>query len=159
MSGFIPADVTLQVEGTGETLNSANGETVGTWTFEPQTAIVGTRSGAYAAPVGLQVRWLTALYVSGHRVTGRTFFVPFGSDQFGADGQITAAAQTGIQVFVDAFTVAAGSNFVVWHRPRKARAAGPGGKPKALTETMGQQASVTGGQTLRKAAILSSRRD
>jgi hypothetical protein len=144
-----------------DVLNVQTGEVQDALTV-PQQAGVGGAVGVGFGPTMacMLMRMNTAKFVTGRRLIGRTFLGPMaaGGD---ADGTPTAAMIADLQAAVLALTPAftVGAEQVVWSRPRLARAAGPGGKPKALTARAGDSAPVTGFVIPDKWATLRSRRD
>ena len=152
-----PVDVSIRVELNGDTLDPATGILTGTWVGTDTGLVQGTDSGPYSAPVGLLAKWLTPNIADGHRVRGHTFLVPAGASQFDATGQPSPAAIGGLTAACAALVTASSPNFVVWHRPAKARAA-TATRP-ARAAHVGSLAIVTGSSAGTKAAVLRSRRD
>lgn len=158
LKGLLPNTVTVTVEPFGEVINDVNGNLVDTWAASPQTATVGTVSGAaYAAPVGALTTWLTDTVVDNHVLKGRTYLVPATSGAFAPDGTLTATAQTTMLNAAAALVIAQSTSMVVWHRPRAAKAA-DGSRP-AVTARDGSHGLVTFHAVPDKAVVLRSRRD
>ena len=157
MAGELPGDVHLQVQSSGDIIESGTGSLGGSWGHAPQAAIQGTSAGAYAAPSGFCVTWTADTVLDGHRVKGRTFFVPMGGGLTDAAGQIRGDVLAGMVAAAGTFVTNTAGNFVIWHRPRKATVAVPPlvGKPARV----GGSAVVTGSRVSQKVAVLRSRRD
>lgn len=158
LNDVLPTDVTIQVENVGDEIESTTGELLGTW---PASDVVlpvsGDGVGVYAAPVGSVIDWLTDTVLDGHRVRGRTFVVPLVGSAFEANGSINSTALGQITTAASNFQAGQISSFVIWHRPRAARAA-DGSRP-AVTARVGGHALVTSVRVPDKAAVLRSRRD
>src|SRR5665811_2634543 len=76
MSGDIPSGIDIQVESSGDTLESTTGALTGTWIADPVEVVHCGGGGTYAAPAGAVVDWLTSTIAAGRRLRGRTFIVP-----------------------------------------------------------------------------------
>lgn len=157
MVGVMPQPTIARVQSTGDIIEDTTGELTGAWGADPVADINIDAPTNYAAPVGGLVTWLTGTIVDGHRVKGRTYVVPMTHDLFDASGSITGSIATALQGFASAFTTEQSDSFVIWHRPRLARAA-DGSRP-AVTARAGGHALVTGSRISTKAAVLRSRRD
>jgi len=153
----MPSDVHIQVIGFGDVIDDVTGDLVATWTQSNPAAIVGTVTGTYSAPVGLLLRWSTDTVVDGHRLRGRTFVVPCGSNMFGTDGQVIPANVVGLQTAISAFQTAQNASFAVWHRPKFGPVPSGGGVRPRLRD--GSNGLVTGTGISTKAVVLRSRRD
>lgn len=154
---YMPADVSLHVESTGDTFESTTGLIQGTWARGVQPTYVGGSVGAYAAPVGVVVEWLTDIHLSGRRLRGRTFVVPCTTAAFSLDGSLDAAVQVEFQAASSAFAANSAGTFTIWQRPRLARPAD--GSRKAVLARGGGHGVVTSSRVPDKAAVLRSRRD
>lgn len=157
LGSAFPAGISTQVEGVGDTIEATNGSLVGSWSTAVPTAGGGASTGAYAAPAGGVVNWLTGVVADGHRLKGKTFLVPLGGNQYDLGGSIDAGAITGIRTAATNFVSAVTNNFVVWHRPFPGAPA-IGTKP-ARPAFSGSFAFVTGSSVPDKACVLRSRRD
>ena len=114
---YLPDSVTVQVEATGDVIDDATGALTGAWTDTPVLPVVGGSAAQYAAPSGFFINWNTTTILAGHRLRGRTFFVPSASDVYDSDGSIGATILAAIQAAADSFVAAATGDLVVWHRP------------------------------------------
>jgi len=144
LNGAFPANVRIQVAGSGLEINQATGVITGTWSGTTPALVTCTGGGNYAAPVGTSVNWLTSTVVGGKFVRGRTFLVPMASAVFDTDGSISATALSQIQTAAAALVTAGTDYFVAWHRP----VAGSGGVA----------ANITGSLVRDRASVLTSRR-
>lgn len=140
----LPADVSVTVEGSGDTLDVATGTVTGVWSGTVPIPVSGTASGGYAAPAGQVVRWLTGSFGSHGQITGRTFLVPTTSAAMAADGKVGAASTALVQAAADALVAAAADNYGVWSRPRPGHA--------------GTFRNITSASVSRNVAILRTRR-
>lgn len=154
---LLPATVTLNIESSGDIIDSVSGNLTGTWTAAAPVPVLGTVTGAYAAPVGMVVNWLTGTVLDGHRLRGRTFMVPLSSGTFENNGSLETGILGGIRAASESLVVAVANNFVIWHRPRPAGTVNRRGE--ILPARAGGHAIVTSSRVLDKAAVLRSRRD
>jgi hypothetical protein len=145
MCNNLPPDVQVQLEGTGDIINVETGVLEGAWVETAPGLSTGGGGANYAAPVGLLVNWLTADIADGHRIKGKTFFVPASSDAFTANGQVQGDVHNSLETFCQDMVGSQGDNFVVWHRPK-------GANP-------GSAHTVTQALLSHKACVLTSRRD
>lgn len=155
IQSILPADVTVQVEGTGDVIDETTGELTGAWSADTPAPVAGTDAGKYAAPTGFVVIWETGVVMDGTRLRGKTYVVPAAATMFAPDGSIDSETLTYLRGA--AAGLAAENQLVIWHRPRAARAA-DGSRP-AVTARAGGYASVSGATVHDFAAILTSRRD
>ena len=153
----LPSDVAIQVEASGDKIDPADGKIVGAWSGDAQSPLQGSDGGRYLAPAGFFVRWLTSSISDGHRIHGRTFFVPAAPSQFQTNGALDVGAQAAIQTTTDSFRLAVMPHLLVWHRPFKGRAATP--TRPARPAHVGAAFPVTGSSVGHLAAVLRSRRD
>jgi hypothetical protein len=149
--------VNLQVESAGDILEDTTGVITGAWTATPVLPVVGTGAALHAAPVGASVAWLTSTILDGHRLKGRTYLVPLGSDCFAGDGTLDGPRMANIAAAAVTFVAAEAGDLVVWHRPRIATAATA--YHPAVTARAGGHGLVTGSSVADVAAVLTSRRD
>jgi hypothetical protein len=157
LASYIPADVTLQVDNSGDLINDVNGELTGSWSADSVAAVFGTSSAVYAAPVGAAVTWATTTILDGSRLRGRTFLVPLEASGFATDGTLDGTVQSAISGAAAGFVAALIGDFVIWHRPRLAAAATP--YHPAVTARDGGHGLVTTSSVRDKAVVLRSRRD
>jgi hypothetical protein len=153
----MPANVSIAQENTGDVIDSTSGILVGGWTTSLVPPKSGVDTGGYGGPAGAVVTWLTGDILDGHRLRGRTFIVPMAANNFDTDGTLDAAVISTIQNASAALVTAAANNFVVWHRPREAKAATP--TSLAVTQRAGGHSVVTASRVSDKVAVLRSRRD
>lgn len=151
ISAYFPANLVIQVEGSGDVIEATTGQLVDTWTGGPKAAVQGTGVGAYAAPTGAAITWNTGTVLDGSRVRGRTFLVPLTTASYDLLGSIEAGTLAALQsAATDVATFEAG-NFAIWHRPRLVSA--------TLPARSGSFAFVNSAVVRDKAAVLRSRRD
>lgn len=152
----LPTLMHMQVVSAGDVINPVNGELTGGWVGDPQTEIIGADSAAYPAPAGACIRWRTSTVVDGHRLQGRTFLVPLGGGSYQSDGSINPTNVANITSAAIQLLADLADNLVIWHRPRKAKAA-DGSRP-AVTARNGSYALVDTGFCVDKTVVLRSRR-
>lgn len=153
----MPPTVTLSVEGHGDVINDTDGVLTGSWTASEPDSVVGIATGVYAAPAGASIAWLTETILDGRRIKGRTYVVPMATGQYQSDGSLDSTQLGNLRTQAAALVTDGAGDFVVWHRPRAARAA-VGSRP-AVTARAGGHAVITGSSVADKVAVLRSRRD
>lgn len=161
-SDLMPVDVHIQVESTGDVIESTTGLLTGSWSGTPVAVVDGTGTGAYAAPVGATVRWETGNVVNGHRVRGRTYMVPLLTTVFQAGGALTVAAMNQLRVNGQALIDGSPSQLTVFTRPRVAVPSWTDKHGKvhpAITAQPGGLSVVATAFIPPKAAVLTTRRD
>jgi len=121
-SNFPPV-VHLQVEATGDTIDSSTGALVGSWADTVHAGLIGTSGSDYSAVSGALLRWFTNTFLSGRRLRGHTFLVPISGGNYDSAGQIIPAVIVGYDAIVAAFIAAMGTDFKMWQRPRLAKPA------------------------------------
>lgn len=154
---IMPSAVKINIEPGGDIIEETDGALSGSWVGAATTEVVGGDSGRYAGGTGALVGWRTASVLGKHRVQGRTFIVPVLGVAFDNDGTLGSGQIGVLQAAANALIQTEGGNLVIWHRPRKARAA-VGALP-AVTAAAGGHAVVTSARIPDRAAILRSRRD
>lgn len=112
---LIPENHVIRVPNSGDIIDPSTGDLTGVWSDPaPAGQILGTGNPAAAAGVGACITWLTAGLENAHRVRGRTFFVPMATQNYEADGTLTATALGKLNTLG---TTMAGLELAVWHRP------------------------------------------
>lgn len=114
--GSMPSSVTVRVPGSGDVMDPLTGTITGGWTGTAPALLTGAAGGAYAAGVGMRVRWYTSTTINGHLVKGSTFFVPLAGGAYEADGSILNTVVTANQTAVNTFLTACGTDLRIWHR-------------------------------------------
>jgi hypothetical protein len=113
-----PTGVTIQVPGSGETVDVATGLVNGTWSGTKPAASAGSQATGFAAAVGGCVNWLTGIYVGGRQLRGKTFLVPLGSAVFDTGGNIKSANLTSLQNAAIALAASVGQPIVYSRKTR-----------------------------------------
>lgn len=157
LAPHLPTDVTITIPTTGDTIDEATGAITGNWIQPEEAPISGTDASGYAAPVGCMAKWSTADVVHGHRVKGRTFFVPITATQYQNNGTINTASLTPMTTAVTDFQISQDGSLVVWSRPFAGTPA-VGTRP-ANPARVGSAHIVTSATMPDKAVVLRSRRD
>lgn len=152
----MPNDVTVQVENEGDVLNDVNGALVGSWSGTPQTSLVGAIGTGYPGGAGFQLSWLTNTILDGHRIKGRSYIVPMASGIFAPDGTLNPGNVAAYVAKGQEYVEAVSGNALVWHRPRKAKAAD--GSRHAITARDGASAEIVSAAVPDRSALLRSRR-
>lgn len=157
LQGVFPSVVTIQIENTGDIIESTTGELLGSWSGNAVAPFGGTGAGSYSAPSGAMIGWETGAVRDGRRLRGRTFLVPAVGSQYDQYGTLNDTMVTSVQASATAFIFEQSSSFVIWHRPF-AGAPAVGTKP-ARPATLGGHALVIAARVPDKAVVLRSRRD
>lgn len=157
MAGDLPGDVNIQVEDTGDIIDSVTGELLDTWVSDPVSPVVGGGGNGYAAPAGAVINWLTSTVLDGHRVRGKTFIVPLDAGGFTIDGSLNNTLIGHFESYANTLISEQSATFMVWHRPAAAVAA-QGGRP-ARAAHAGGVGLITSCKVPDLAAVLKSRRD
>jgi hypothetical protein len=128
LAQYLPNTVSIQVENVGDIIDDATGTLTGAWSVVPVLPVGGVVGGAYAAPSGFMIDWNTTTILDGHRLKGRTFFVPCAGSALDSDGSLASTPLTNIRAYAATMFAALSGDLVVWHRPRvtPARAGGHG---------------------------------
>lgn len=148
---FLPTAFSVVIPNNGTELDEATGKTTNIWSSGTTTTIVGTATGAWAAPSGGLVRWETGRFLRGKRVRGRTFIVPLGSG-FYSSGTLTTTCANGINTAADGLR--GKGALQVWSRPIMDHTVNP-----PVVKTPGQAFPVTSNACPTKVVILTARRD
>jgi hypothetical protein len=104
LANLLPSSIHVQVQNSGQQIDTTTGKAVDSWSGAAQADVVGTGAGNYAAPVGALIRWNTGVFNNGKLLRGKTYLVPlvvgvYGSDGTIQDGNITTA-NTSIATFI-----------------------------------------------------------
>lgn len=145
VAAVMPESIRIQVEPSGDLIESTTGVLTGTWTATGVAQVSGATGTVYAGGVGAVVRWNTATVVGGSRLRGRTFLVPLSSNSYDSDGTLQTTPLGVIQAAATDLVSEQGGSFGIWHRP------------KATSD--GDFAHVTQGIAVDKVAVLRSRRN
>ena len=131
LKGLIPDQVNFNVPSTGDTIDAATGQLMGTWTNGTPQNVGGTSGADFAAGVGARIVWETGVVRGGRRVRGSTFIVPLASTNLDPDGTWNPTAVTvPIKAAADVLLGRAVPP-VVWSRPRT----GLGGASVGITSS------------------------
>lgn len=149
----VPAGITFKFPSSGDTIDSATGDLVGSWSGSVLSDVVCSATGGYSAASGLAVGWDTGTLVAAggswktaHRVRGRTFLVPLGDVCYDSAGTPIATTLTALNTWLTTLLAATTPNLVIWAAPKKGN-------------SDGVLAPVTGFRVKDQVAILRSRRN
>jgi hypothetical protein len=159
---YLPSDVTLTFDASGDTLDSVTGALVGTWGDVAVAPVTGSDAAAYSGVSGALVRWVTNAVLSGRKLKGHTFLVPFGGGQYDTSGQILSATVTAVSAAAASLASGLSGTMLIWERPRLARAAYTdrrGVTHPAITSRVGGAAAVQTASCRAVVTELRSRRD
>lgn len=159
LTSYLPNGLTVQVQNTGDIIDDATGTLTGSWGAATQAVKTGTATGGYTGSTGMIVHWRTAGIHNGRRLRGTTFIVPLSASWLTGNGVVPPTVVSAVKTQADALVTAASTELSVWGRPRKARAAGPGGKPPAVDAAPGSSSLIVGADVPQLAAVLRTRRD
>lgn len=136
----IPGGAKIIVPAVGRVIESDTGQAVGTWATGSETTSPGGGTASYVAPAGVMIRWDTALFTNGRRLTGKTFVVPITADQYSNDGSPGSSILGLIQGAANAL---------------------PGGTSPLVVYSRAHRSfgTVTAGTAVDKTVVLRSRRD
>lgn len=139
---LIPDEVTVTVDPVYQIIDEVTGQITGEGTVSPAPQVLnGTYAGGWSRQIGALVEWVTASFIAGRRLRGRTYLVPLGavgdSDGTLSSGTVATIESSFVQI------VDATEDFRVWHRPVN----GSGGSSAAITSAILRD----------KAAVLNSR--
>lgn len=119
-AAYLPSGLTIQVPSSGDAMNAVDGQIVGTWSVGATPPVVtGSSSVSYAGNAGAVVHWLTGDVINGHRVRGRTYFVPLGSNVYESNGSLTSAFLTAATNAANTYVSSNAGVAGVWARPFK----------------------------------------
>lgn len=112
----LPPSVTIQVPGSGNTIEDTTGALVDVWAGTTPSPVTGSSGAAQsAAGVGACVNWLTGGIINGRKLRGRTFIVPLSVGSYDDQGTLETATLTRLESFATAMQ--ASGPLAVWHRP------------------------------------------
>jgi hypothetical protein len=120
--------ISFQIPNSGDTLDSATGDIVGSWSEGSNTTVTGATSSSWIDGVGMRIRWRTGGTNNGRRVVGTTFLVPVAASSFEKNAGLTAAAIGIAQDAADDLLLAMTSPPLIWSRP----VAGAGGTTNSI---------------------------
>lgn len=147
ISALLPTDIELTFDLEVPVLLDSTGQPQQFLNLPAQPTITQpTGAGAYAAPAGASVQWLTSAVNNGRRVRGRTYLVPLIDGAYDSVGTLDAADQAVIQTAASTLYNSLNSLLAVFSRPSTA-------------PDNGFSTQVTGAAVADKVAILKSRRD
>jgi len=148
-AAILPSGVSVQVPGSGDVINDADGSLVGVWSAATPAVVTGGGVGSPAAGVGACIGWTTGGIVNGakgpRKLRGRTFIVPLAGNAYESNGTLTSAYLGSLDDI--ASQLQAAGPLAIWHRPTSA------------TATDGNSYGVISHKVRDKVAFLSSRRD
>jgi hypothetical protein len=120
---YLPNDVTIQVEATGDSIDSSTGALVGSWSAAPSAALTGVGGANYSAVSGGLIKWGSSTYLSGRRLRGHTYLVPMADAMYDTTGELNSGTITGIDAILATFVGYFPGAVMLWQRPRPAAAA------------------------------------
>lgn len=142
---LMPPNVKLVGDPYVDVINPATGDQTGTVAVAPVATINGGALAAYSDVSGLSITWITAAFLNGRRVKGRTYFVPMSGGAYDTDGTLSTAVLASVQGAITQY-LGKISEPVIWHRPTTV-----GGSD-------GSDSSIAAGRIIDHPAILTSRR-
>jgi hypothetical protein len=140
LKNSIPSGITMQVESTGQQIDTTTGKAVDVWTGPAQTVVTATGSGAYHAAGGFMIRWNTGVFNNGRLLKGKTYIVPCVVSHYGTDGTIENVTLNSLQGFVNTFITSMAGGLAIYSR-------------RYATST-----TATSGTVVDKAMVMTSRR-
>jgi hypothetical protein len=140
----LPNDVHIQVEDSGDVLDSETGDLTGTWVSDGVDIVDGGASTGYSAASGAVVDWLTSTIADSKRLRGKSFIVPLAGGAYTAAGVLNSTFVTALEAYGATLISTQSTSFVVWHRG---------------TGTNGSVGLITSAHVPNTVAVLRSRRD
>lgn len=131
IKGMFPTGVTITVPDSGDTIDDATGDLVGTWSATGGGSVTGTSTLAFVRGAGFRVRWLTGGIHKGRRVVGTTFLAPIQSDSFTNDGLPGTTTVAAVLTAATALVTSSAGNMLIWSRPS------PGGGSDGVSSSVG----------------------
>jgi len=158
-AAFLPLNMSLQIIGNGVKVQDTDGIQVGDWTVTAPAAVVSAvTSNVVVKQAGFVVDWRTqGRNWRGHKIIGKTFFVPCAANTFNSAGEIIAANANTINTAATGMLNVMAGTFGVWSRPVHVR--GADGKPTDEILHPGVWAQASSSNVPIKMATLRSRRD
>lgn len=117
ISTWVPTGTTLQIPGSGDTIDEATGQINGSWSDGAPATLNMGGAGNYQLGVGARVVWGTSGIRNGRRVKGSTFIVPIISAAYATDGTPATAALAAWQTAANTFLINSDNEFIVYSRP------------------------------------------
>lgn len=156
---YLPLNMSIAILGNGVKVQDSDGIQVGDWTVTAPAPVVGTAAASIVIPqTGWVVNWRTGgRNWRGHRIAGKSYFVPAASVAYTSDGHILAAATTAIATAAQGWLNVGGVSAGVWSRPVFVK--GADGKPTDEVAHPGVYAQATAPNVPTKVVTLRSRRD
>lgn len=116
---YLPLNMSVQILGNGIKVQDSDGMQVGDWTVTAPAATVGSAVAAsFSTPSGFVVDWRTAgRNWRGHRIQGRTFFVPAAAIAYTSTGVVQGALISAVLTAAQGWLNVAGASAGVWSRP------------------------------------------
>jgi hypothetical protein len=162
IAGQLPNVVRIQIEGSGDEIDSTTGALTGGWSASTPAVVAGSVAGVYTAVGGALAQWGTPTVLSGRRLKGHTFIVPIAALAYDASGQIASPNLGTLRAAAAALVTAAAGNMVLFQRPRLAVPSwtdSHGRVHAAITARGGGYGSVDTGTFRAVVTELRSRRD
>ena len=124
----------------------------------PQTVAAGGGLAMARFTMAIAKHNTDAISDRGHRISGRTYIGPLGSNAIDVQGNVTTACQDAVAGAWDGMQDIAGtSRLIIWHRPQKAR--GAIGEQPAVPASVGSFGHVFDTVCSPTPGVLRSRRD
>jgi len=114
----LPAGTVVSVPNTGDLIDDATGDLVGTWTDGTAGGATGTGGALYSQGVGFRVKWFTGGFHGGRRVVGSTFIVPMDDSMRDAAGTLGGAQIASVVTAADGLIGASSHVMKVWSKPK-----------------------------------------
>lgn len=138
LAAYLPTQLTLWVENSGDIIDDATGDLAGVWTDGTAGGAAGGQSNGWVDGVGTRIQWNTTGITSGRRVRGSTFVVPLDKGQFDTDGSIVGTTIQGITAATSQFLASADGNMRIFTRPK---AGSPGKSSTVASATVPDKVS------------------
>jgi len=137
---YIASPVVLQVENTGQTIDSSTGKAVAGWSG-PTVAPIQCSGGVnYSSLSGGYIQWKTGAFTNGRESRGKTFLVPLSTSWYDAEGTVHPTTINAVNNALTAWLATGGQAQRVW------------------SKVTAGFASVSSAKLVDKAVVLTSRR-
>lgn len=124
----IAGGTTFSFPTSGDLIDDATGNLVGTWTEPAQASVLSAGIGQFANGVGARVVWGTSGTTNNRRVKGSTFLVPLTVGCYTGSGHLDDTIRGNLRTAALSLMSASAGEMVIWTRP----VAGAGGKSQEV---------------------------
>lgn len=117
VGAYIAGGVTFSFPNSGDLIDDATGNLVGTWSEPPEASVASSGIGQFANGVGCRIVWPTSGTTNNRRVKGSTFLVPLTVGCYTGSGHLDDTIRGNMQTAAAALLGASTPEMVIWTRP------------------------------------------